>query len=79
MFSILKRMTLASIAALAIGAGGATVAPSTPAFAEHAALYWWELGVTPSYGYGDDYPQRPRVVKERFVAPASRHRLPERH
>jgi hypothetical protein len=52
-------MTFASIA---IGIGVAIVAPIFPAFAE--PLMWWELGVTPSYGYGDDYPQRPRAVRE---------------
>jgi hypothetical protein len=44
-------MTLASIAAaLAVVTTGAIL----PASAE--PLMWWELGVTPSYGYGDDYP-----------------------
>ena len=49
----------------AIVVGIATAGAIFPAAAE--PLMWWELGVTPSYGYGDDYPQRPRTVREAYT------------
>jgi hypothetical protein len=51
-------MALISIAVVACVAA---MAANSPVSAE--ALKWWELGVTPSYGYGDDYPQRPREAR----------------
>lgn len=74
MFSNPRKMALASIVSIALGAGGAAFGPSSPASAAHIALSWWELGVTPSYGYGDDYPLPPRSAREfnRAYAPGSR-------
>jgi hypothetical protein len=56
--SSFRTMALASIT---IGVGVAIMGPIFPASAE--PMMWWELGVTPSYGYGDDNPQRPREVR----------------
>ena len=59
----------------AIAVGIATGGAIFPAAAE--PMMWWELGVTPSYGYGDDYPPRPRTVREAYAPwvyhPALRH------
>ena len=55
--SSIRTMTLAM---LAIGVG--VIGAISPACAEQ--MMWWELGVTPSYGYGDDYPQAPREARE---------------
>jgi hypothetical protein len=52
------RMTTLAILAIGFGAIGAI----SPASSEQ--MMWWELGVTPSYGYGDDYPQVPREARE---------------
>lgn len=54
------RATISTAAVIAFGLAAAGAIP--PASAE--PLMWWELGVTPSYGYGDDYPQRPVAVRE---------------
>ena len=58
-----------------IAVGIATTGAIFSAAAE--PLMWWELGVTPSYGYGDNYPQRPRTVREAYARwgfhPALRH------
>jgi hypothetical protein len=64
MFSMSRKTALASIASIAIGASVMTIGLSSPASAAHHELNRWELGVTPSYGYGDDYPRRPRAVHE---------------
>ena len=56
---------ITTFATLAFGVGLAAVGAIPPASAE--PLMWWELGVTPSYGYGDDYPQRPREARAHWI------------
>lgn len=56
MISTTRRAVLVAIAMIGLVA--------SPASAAHVAMRWWELGVTPSYGYGDDYPPRPGATRE---------------
>jgi hypothetical protein len=56
MISTILRAARAAIAMVGLAAA--------PASAAHIAMRWWELGVTPSYGYGDDYPPRPGATHE---------------
>jgi hypothetical protein len=60
--SSFRKMAFATVA---IGGGLAAMGAIPSASAEQ--MMWWELGVTPSYGYGDDYPQRPREAHARWT------------
>jgi hypothetical protein len=83
MFSILAKTALASLACIAIGVGVAAIGLSSPASAAmrklHTELSLSELGVTGSYGYGDDYAHRQGPAREadRVFAPASRGQRPD--
>lgn len=57
-----KKVAFATVAA---GFGVAALGAIPSASAEQ--MMWWELGVTPSYGYGDDYPLRPREAHARWA------------
>jgi hypothetical protein len=56
---------MSSFGAMTLAVGIATAGAIFPASAE--PMMWWELGVTPLYGYADDYPQRPRTVREAYA------------